>query len=351
MRTKQFLSLLCCLLMMCAAALCVNRTLFGKNFNNSPQPLAVSPDNGITALNDETTVIHTRNFSKAQGYAGLVPLDIYITNGNIDSIVALENSETPSFFARTAPLLNAWNGKSVREAAEMEPDAISGATYSSLAIIENVESGIAAYMNADSAKHANSMPLKMWCALAVVLAACIVPLFVKNRIYLKVQLVANVIVLGFWAGQFLDYTLMLKYLSNGFSLPAALTAIVMLIAAFIYPLFGRRQHYCTHICPFGAAQMLVASFCTYKIKISPKILKGLDNFRKILWAVLMLLLWTDTASRWPDLELFQAFMFQSAPAGIIIAAGVFIALSAIVSRPYCRFVCPTGSLFKCAENI
>ncbi|MDE6632216.1 MAG: 4Fe-4S binding protein, partial [Muribaculaceae bacterium] len=29
----------------------------------------------------------------------------------------------------------------------------------------------------------------------------------------------------------------------------------------------------------------------------------------------------------------------------------FILLSIIVNRPYCRFVCPTGSLFKRAENL
>ncbi len=125
----------------------------------------------------------------------------------------------------------------------------------------------------------------------------------------------------------------------------------MLVAAFIYPLFGHPQHYCTHICPLGSAQQLVGQICGYKIHISPKVLKGLDWFRKILWAVLMLLLWTDCLTGWMDLELFQAFQVQSASWWIIGAALVFVALSAVVSRPYCRFVCPTGSLFKRAENI
>lgn len=85
--------------------------------------------------------------------------------------------------------------------------------------------------------------------------------------------------------------------------------------------------------------------------MSVRTVKYLDWFRKILWAVLMLLLWTDVMTEWLDLELFQAFMIQVAPIGIIVTAGVFLLISLIISRPYCRFVCPTGSLFKRAENI
>ena len=165
------------------------------------------------------------------------------------------------------------------------------------------------------------------------------------------QLIANVVVLGFWSGQFLDYALILKYVSSGFVLPIGLVAIVMLIAAFIYTIFGHPQHYCTHICPLGSAQQLAGQACGYKIHISQAWLKGLDWFRKILWAILMLLLWADCLTGWMDLELFQAFQFESARLGIIIGAVVFIILSTVVSRPYCRFVCPVGSLFKRAENI
>ena len=116
-------------------------------------------------------------------------------------------------------------------------------------------------------------------------------------------------------------------------------------------MFGRPQHYCNHICPLGSAQILAAGLCRYKIRIGRRVMKALDWFRKILWAVLMLLLWADVWTGWMDLELFRAFMFRSAPAGIIAAALLFVLLSAVVSRPYCRFVCPTGSLFKRSENI
>ncbi|MDE6296671.1 MAG: FMN-binding protein, partial [Muribaculaceae bacterium] len=284
------------------------------------------------------------------GYAGKVPLDIYVSEGKIKEIKALPNAETPSFFERASALLDKWNGKTPEEAQKLKVDAVSGATYSSAAIIDNVQKGLAFYDKADSRQKAK-VPVKIWIALAVTLTACILPLFVKNRMYNNIQLLANVVVLGFWCGQFLDYALILKSISTGFTLPIGLIAIVMLIAAFIYPLFGKPQHYCNHICPLGSAQLLMAQVCGYKIKIPVKILKCLDWFRKILWAVLMLLLWMDCLTSWMDLELFQAFQYKSASWGIIIAAVVFVLLSTVISRPYCRFVCPTGSLFKRAENL
>ena len=60
----------------------------------------------------------------------------------------------------------------------------------------------------------------------------------------------------------------------------------------------------------------------------------------------MLLAWTGIFLEWMDYELFTAFIWQSAAWGVIIVAAVFLVASLFVSRPYCRFVCPTGTLLK-----
>ncbi len=352
-KKNKLLSLLLVLLMLIVAAASVNKAIFGHRFGPGHSREETVSDNTEAAERqpDGTIVIHTANIEgTTTGYAGDVPLDIYITDGKISDIKALPNVETPSFFRRASALLESWVGKTPQEALDTHVDAISGATYSSIAIISNVNKGLALYAETDG-RQTESVPLKIWIAFAVTLAACIIPLFVKNRIYHTAQLVANVIVLGFWCGQFLDYTLILKYISDGLTWPLGLTAAAMLIAAFIYPLFGRPQHYCNHVCPLGAAQMLMAQICGYKIRIPHKILKALDLSRRIIWAVLMLLLWTDCLTGWMDLELFQAFQFRSASWWIIGAACGFVALSTVIARPYCRFLCPTGSLFKRAENI
>lgn len=349
----RFLSLILVLLMLAGASITVNKALFGfkldapVNSGNSD----LIPSDTTSYLPDGSAVVHTEGLPNTiEGFAGAVPLDIIIKDGKISEITPLPNSETPSFFERASEIFESWIGRTPADAIDMDVDAISGATYTSEAIISNVRAGAAYYVGTES-RRSTSAPLKIWIALAVTLAACIVPLFVKNKVYHTVQLIANIIVLGFWAGQFLDYTLILKFMSGGLALPAGLVAITMLVAAFIYPLFGHPQYYCSHVCPLGSAQHLVGRIFGYKIHMSVKVLKGLEIFRRLLWGALMLLLWTDSLTGWLDLELFQAFQFESASIGIIIAACVFIALSAIISRPYCRFICPTGSLFKRSENI
>ena len=352
-KKEKVLSLLITLLMLIAAAITVNKAVFGHRIGGASASVVnnVSVGDTITEVAEGKTVIHTATLpGTISGYAGPVPLDIYIENGKITDIKALPNAESPSFFNRALTLLNSWIGKTPEEALQIKVDAVSGATYSSEAIINNVNAGLTYYRGIDS-RPVSGTPWKIWIAFAVTLAACIVPLFVKNKIYHNVQMVANVIVLGFWCGQFLDYSLIIKYISGGFVMPAGLVAITMLVAAFIYPLFGKPQHYCTHICPLGSAQQLMGQICGYKIHLSARVINGLDVFRKILWSALMLLLWSDCLTGWMDLELFQAFQFESAPWWIIAVAVAFIILSAVISRPYCRFVCPTGSLFKRAENI
>lgn len=350
---KKILSLVLVLLMVVAASITVNKAIFGRNLEASSQSSeneALSGDT-ITTLPDGSVIIHTAELPDLiDGYAGQVPLDIYIADGKVSKIEALPNAETPSFFKRASAILDSWTGKTPEEALAQKVDGVSGATYSSAAIINNVDAGLAYYQGTVN-RTRNAMPWKMWVALAVTLAACIVPLFVKNKVYHIVQMLANVAVLGFWCGQFLDYTLILKYTSEGFTFPMALTAIVMLTAAFIFPLFGKPQHYCNHICPLGSAQLLIGQICGYKLHLSKKVVKGLDWFRKILWALLMLSLWTDCLTGWMDLELFQSFQFESASWWIIGATILFLFLSMVIARPYCRFVCPTGSLFKRAENI
>ncbi len=61
-------------------------------------------------------------------------------------IEALKNLETPKYFALIKrDLLTKWNGLVVKKAAAQEVDVITGATYSSESVIENVKRGLDYY--------------------------------------------------------------------------------------------------------------------------------------------------------------------------------------------------------------
>ena len=94
----------------------------------------------------DTLVINTTELCKdVIGYDGPTPLVIKVVNGVVAKVEALPNTESPSYFARVIQggLLKAVVGKKVSDAAKMQLDAVSGATYSSEAVIENLRAGLA----------------------------------------------------------------------------------------------------------------------------------------------------------------------------------------------------------------
>ncbi len=294
-------------------------------------------------------IINTSGIGKdISGYGGPVPLEIYVTDGKIDSVVALQNSESPKFFNRlkNEGLTRAWNGKSLAEAETMNVDGVTGATYSSNAFIANVRAG-AAYAKGENASASGPVSAASIAALIVIAAGAILPLFIKKPGYRLVQQLANVAVLGFWAGTFIDYAMMLNFFSGAPRMTLSfIVTLILLIVGLVYPLFNKPNFYCTWICPFGSLQELAGKVCKKKWKLSPNLVKGLDNFRQALWVVLLTLLYVGWGTSWVDYEIFTAFIVESASWIILAVGGLFVILSLFITRPFCRFVCPTGSLLK-----
>ena len=247
--------------------------------------LSLQPDGGI--------VVNTKPLAKdVSGYGGPVPLRIHISNsGIVTKIEALPNSETPDFFDSAKELFARWQGKTVDQALAMKVDGVSGATFSSKAIIENMRRGLAYAKHDAEAAQASS------------------------------------------AGA-------------GWTVGGVAAPLVMVIVALAYPLAGKQGHYCAHMCPFGSAQELAGKLTRRKPRMSPRLSKALTTFRRVLWGVLMALMLTGTWTAWMDYELFTAFLYTSAPIAVTVIAALFLVLSVWVPRPYCRFVCPTGTLIR-----
>jgi len=361
-KIEQILCFLTCLMIIVAAALQQKGTLLGHSLATSAtETVAQTPDSvavdaaNVVSERDGMTIINTTSIGKdIMGYAGPVPLEVCLKDGKVSEVIALDNSETPDFFDEAKTLLSAWNGKTTSEALTLKVDAVSGATFSSKAIIGNVQLALQ-YAQSSVSKPSlfERMDLtpKYAIGLIVVLMGAIIPLFFKGKRYRLLQLLLNVVVLGFWCGTFISYSLIVNFMSNGINIWTQLIPIIMLIAAFIYPLFGKKNHYCANICPFGSLQELAGRCTKKKWKLSSATAKRLTLFRQILWAVLMILMLGGIFSAWMDYELFTAFIFRSANIVVIIVAIITVLLSFFVQRPYCRFVCPTGTLMKLSQNI
>ena len=371
----RLLSLVVVVLILAAAAILRDGRILGHDLREAHEAKALKNDT-LEVTPDGAFVVNTKPLAKdVQGYGGPVPLKIHIKDGRVAAVEAEPNAESPDFFNRAKTLLNHWQGKEVDEALAEEVDAVSGATFSSRAIIANMQRGLAYAKqhgqwgedgsvgalgtsappivgsggNSVGALETGASPIV---ALVVVLLGAVVPLFYNNRRLHLVQLAVNVVVLGLWTGTFVSYTLFMRIFAGGVSLSAigAFAApLLMLIVALIYPLAGRSGHYCANICPFGSAQELAGKLSRRKLRITPRVLKLLSVLRNLLWGVLMALLLTGTCTAWIDYELFTAFLYSSASVWVTVLAALFLVLSVWVPRPYCRFVCPTGALIKSVE--
>lgn len=100
----------------------------------------------IITKQGKETVVNTTTLAKGvRGFAGPTPVKIYISNGKITKVEPLANKETPRFFNNAKTLLKKYEGVTVKKAATMKVDAVSGATMSSKALIKNVQAGAKYY--------------------------------------------------------------------------------------------------------------------------------------------------------------------------------------------------------------
>ena len=103
-------------------------------------------DGAITKENGGYIINTTTIASGVEGYNGPVPLKIYIKKNKVEKIEILTNQETPKYLAKVKKaLLNAWDGLTVKEAKAKKVDGVTGATFTSDAIKENVQKGLDYY--------------------------------------------------------------------------------------------------------------------------------------------------------------------------------------------------------------
>jgi len=95
---------------------------------------------------DGTYIVNTTSLSKKEGYNGTTPLEIHIKKNKIEKIVALRNAETPKYYKMVKEhLFPKFVGMKVSKAAKADVDGVTGATFTSKAVIDNVREGAKYY--------------------------------------------------------------------------------------------------------------------------------------------------------------------------------------------------------------
>lgn len=96
---------------------------------------------GTMTKENGAIVINTTELGKnVEGYQGPTPLKVYIKNNKVERIEFLKSMESPKYYAKVKKaLLEKWNGKTVKDARTLQVDAVTGATFSSEAVVQNVQ--------------------------------------------------------------------------------------------------------------------------------------------------------------------------------------------------------------------
>ena len=104
---------------------------------------------GTMTKENGAIVINTTELGKnVEGYQGPTPLKVYIKNNKVEKIEFLQSTESPKYYDRVKKFLQSkWDGLKVKEAREKRVDVVTGATYSSEAVIENVRLALDYYQS------------------------------------------------------------------------------------------------------------------------------------------------------------------------------------------------------------
>ncbi len=380
---EQTISLLVCLLLVLSAAVWTG-TLLGKDFAAAPTNTDAEKKSALSAVKPTSAQLEAMNLGGMQlaeadtavwlvtnaqnealgtiigshphtkdvtGFAGSTPIYIYIdASEKVQAVIADKNDETPEYFKAVVEegLLNQWNGKDIETALNEKVDVVSGATYSSRAVIGNVRMALQKYRNIN--EKVAPEPMIGWpkaiLALAVMLIALIVSLLKRRKKWMQATvLILNTVVLGFLTSQYLSMTLLLGWAQNGVPFVTALPAVAMLLLTIILNFCGRPHFHCTWVCPYGSLQALAYMLPLPKIKVGPKYFRIMHRIRTIVLMCILVLAWFDLgAATLLAYEPFSVFLLSSASTAVLILASVFVILSIFVPKVWCTALCPMGEL-------
>ena len=228
-------------------------------------------------------------------------------------------------------------------------EGVAGATMTSFAVAEGMRRRFADDRRAAAAAKEERVTWVRRSAAGLLLLGALAMAFTplhgssKARIVWQATLVGGT---GLWLGQLVSLGLFSGWSRHGPPWNAAPELVILGAVALLIPWATRRQLYCHHICPHGAAQELLGRFRSLHRPVSGKVHAWLSKVPS--WSLGAAFL---AALALPSLDLnrvepFDAWILGGSaaiPLGLAIAG---LAASVFIPQAYCKYGCPTGALLK-----
>ncbi len=289
------------------------------------------------------------------GYAGPTEtlLSLAPDGLTVRRVTLRQSYDTPSYVEQVATdpaYLKLFAGRTLGTLASLNfenehIEGVSGSTQTSYAIAEGVKRRAAVV---------SQPPLDApsswgeWLVVACVIGACFLS-YSKgrgHRLGRGVWQALLVIGLGLGAGQMVSLSLMAGWAQHGLPGRLAPGLILLVAAALLLPWAGRRQLYCHHLCPHGAAQSLLGKLFPRHWTLPPQWHRWLSRAPAfLLVAAVLAVAWrpdTDLAA-W---EAFDAWNWRALVGASVVIALVGLVASLGVPQAYCHYGCATGALLR-----
>ncbi len=298
-------------------------------------------------------VVNTSPYSDdIYGYNSITPLTIYIDNNDIIKEVEIcPNKESRGFMNKVinSGYLESWNGLSTEEALNHKVDAVSGCTYTSMAISQSLQ--VRMQQLTSQKARLNTWDWSLFAKQVSVLVVTILALICffnpkKSKKLRIITLSLSILILGFWTNSLLSLALFYNWLTNGISLTMQVAVIVIAAVSIILPLFTKKSFYCQYLCPFGAVQEFVGMIPVKKITISSKIYNAFAIIRRLILLALLVLLASGVGLDLSMTEPFSIFSYQTIIFEVALLTAIIVVASIFIKKPWCNYLCPTGTLLK-----
>ncbi|MBE6337542.1 MAG: 4Fe-4S binding protein [Lentimicrobiaceae bacterium] len=330
-------------------------------------------------------VMNTSPYSdEIYGYNSVTPLNIYLDScDKIVEVEMCENRESRGFVNKVinSGFLDSWDGLTVEEAAKHHVDAVSGSTFSSTAMAQSLQTRMSLLSQQKARLYSWDWNLfiRQVCVLIVTVLATICFFMPKPKKFKnseawglgdlvtlrRISLLLSIAILGFWTNSLLSLSLFCNWLTNGVSLAIQLPILIIAILSIILPLVTKKAFYCQYLCPFGAAQEFAGLIKSKdkSLKAKDKGLKAKDEsqksssikaniymvfsvLRKVILLSLLIIFALGVGLDLSVVEPFPIFNYQSIGFGVAIFATVILILSIFIKKPWCNYLCPTGTLLE-----
>lgn len=308
-----------------------------------------------SAYNSGNEILGYITIESSMGYGGPLQMAVAVDQeGQIFDLAVISSKETPTYLDKVLGdnYLDEINGKSYKDKFSLssDVDGVSGATYSSRAILEASKKGnkfvAAKVLNLDVPKEEKSA-IQFGAPEIILILLFAVGYFAHKKTFKYTKtarwgtMLVGLFVIGFYYNQPLSLSLINQLLLGYFPpLETHLYWYLILGGVFLVFTVDNKNPYCQWFCPFGAAQECLGVIGGAKHR---SVGKFKDIFKWSLRIVTLVAIIVALLLRNPGVTSYEVFgtlfkltgsNYQFAVLGIVLVSSMFI------KRPWCTYLCP-----------